>query len=209
MHTITIGTPHNGDIEAGYMASVVSAMQMTPHNVKLHLQEGCFVHQNRNRIFDTCDTDYLLFVDSDMVFSPQGINDLLKHKKDIIGGLYFHRNAPHLPLAGHRTETGGTKFISEIPDEVFEVDSIGTGFLLISRNVMDEMKIEAGKDKPFDLRRLPNGTELGEDMAFCLRAKEKGFSIWCDPNIAIGHITKQTITRNDFLAYKEFENSKK
>ena len=27
----------------------------------------------------------------------------------------------------------------------------------------------------------------GEDVSFCLDAKEKGFEIWCDPRIRVGH----------------------
>jgi hypothetical protein len=27
----------------------------------------------------------------------------------------------------------------------------------------------------------------GEDVSFCLDAIEKGFDIWCDPRIRVGH----------------------
>jgi hypothetical protein len=27
----------------------------------------------------------------------------------------------------------------------------------------------------------------GEDVSFCLDAKEAGFEIWCDPKIRVGH----------------------
>jgi hypothetical protein len=27
----------------------------------------------------------------------------------------------------------------------------------------------------------------GEDVSFCLDAKEEGFEIWCDPRIRVGH----------------------
>jgi hypothetical protein len=27
----------------------------------------------------------------------------------------------------------------------------------------------------------------GEDVSFCLDAKEQGFEIWCDPRIRVGH----------------------
>ena len=27
----------------------------------------------------------------------------------------------------------------------------------------------------------------GEDVSFCLDAKEAGFEIWCDPRIRVGH----------------------
>ena len=30
----------------------------------------------------------------------------------------------------------------------------------------------------------------GEDVSFCLDAKEAGFEIWCDPRIRVGHEDK-------------------
>ena len=29
---------------------------------------------------------------------------------------------------------------------------------------------------------------VGEDLAFCLRARELGYKIWCDPTISLGHV---------------------
>ena len=35
--------------------------------------------------------------------------------------------------------------------------------------------------------REPLLSEFGEDVSFCLDAKEEGFDIWCDPRIRVGH----------------------
>ena len=33
----------------------------------------------------------------------------------------------------------------------------------------------------------------GEDVSFCLDAKEAGFDIWCDPRIRVGHEKQRII----------------
>ena len=32
------------------------------------------------------------------------------------------------------------------------------------------------------------GKEVGEGVYFCLKAKDAGYEIWCDPTMDIGHI---------------------
>ena len=38
----------------------------------------------------------------------------------------------------------------------------------------------------------------GEDVSFCLDAKEAGFEIWCDPRIRVGH-EKTRIIQNEWV----------
>ena len=38
--------------------------------------------------------DYMMWIDSDIVFEPQNFKQLLNHKKDIISGLYMIQKTP-------------------------------------------------------------------------------------------------------------------
>ena len=40
----------------------------------------------------------------------------------------------------------------------------------------------------------------GEDVSFCLDAKEMGYEIWCDPKIRVGHEK----TLRDLMLYKSW-----
>ena len=44
---------------------------------------------------------------------------------------------------------------------------------------------------------------LGEDLAFCKRADELGFEIWCEPFVRVGHIGHLTIYPEDEGRYLE------
>lgn len=204
--SVTIGTPHNRDLTPEYVNSLLGMVMKTafstPVQVRLHLHEGCYVHQGRNKIADKCHTDYLLFIDSDMAFPVDGLMKLIDLDKDICGGMYFSRKAPNLPLVYHLKE-GNYAAIEEIPDKPFSCDAIATGFMLIKKEVLDgfDSYVKKNKQLPFDFMKQTDG-ELGEDLAFCKRAKELGFEIWCDPTIEIGHVATEVVTRNNYEAYK-------
>ena len=40
-----------------------------------------------------------------------------------------------------------------------------------------------------------------EDLAFCMRAREAGYKILCDPSITLGHVGNTIITKQFFDAY--------
>jgi hypothetical protein len=71
----------------------------------------------------------------------------------------------------------------------FTVDYTGFGWVLIKNGVFEheEMKYPwfAPKMQVFESGAVQD--MCGEDVSFCLDAKEAGFEIWCDPRIRVGH----------------------
>ena len=71
----------------------------------------------------------------------------------------------------------------------FTVDYAGFGWLLIKYGVFEheDMKYPwfAPKMQIFESGAVQD--MCGEDVSFCLDAKEAGFEIWCDPRIRVGH----------------------
>ncbi len=64
---------------------------------------------------------------------------------------------------------------------IFEVGAIGTGFIGISQRVIKEL-IE-----PF--HPLREGKVMhGADISFCHRVRKRGFKIFCNSAINVGHI---------------------
>jgi 2-polyprenyl-3-methyl-5-hydroxy-6-metoxy-1,4-benzoquinol methylase len=155
-------------------------------------------HVARNEIIDSfLDTDfnYLLFIDSDMIWEPDSLNlayDLIQHPTvDIVTGIYFTKGAPHLPVIKKLDlDAGCYNIFVEWGNQPFEVDGAGMGFMLISRKVLEAMK-------------QPMCTWDGgfsEDLNFCLKAKkDHGFKIWAHPGIKLGHIGNKVITNFDYM----------
>ena len=71
----------------------------------------------------------------------------------------------------------------------FTVDYTGFGWLLIKHGVFEHPEMPypwfAPKMQVFESGEVQD--MCGEDVSFCLDAKEAGFEIWCDPRIRVGH----------------------
>ena len=71
----------------------------------------------------------------------------------------------------------------------FTVDYTGFGWLLIKKGVFEHEGMPypwfAPKMQVFESGEVQD--MCGEDVSFCLDAKEAGFEIWCDPRIRVGH----------------------
>tara|TARA_R100001440_G_scaffold73209_1_gene97578 strand:+ start:26 stop:919 length:894 start_codon:yes stop_codon:yes gene_type:complete len=71
----------------------------------------------------------------------------------------------------------------------FTVDYTGFGWLLIKNGVFENEQMTypwfAPKMQIFESGEVQD--MCGEDVSFCLDAKEAGFEIWCDPRIRVGH----------------------
>jgi len=199
--TVIVGTPHGRDLTPEYVTSLISLVRSYP--VAVALYESCLVHVGRNTIAQgSLDADYLLFIDSDMEFPSWGLERLLSHNKDIVGGLYYKKGNPHSPLVYEfNKKTWGHRCIQNPPTELSEVDGIGTGFLLIKTEVLRKLfeKKRVKKDGfPFNFIQKPDGNDIGEDLAFCLRARKLGYKIWCDPSIPLNHIGESSINFNSY-----------
>ena len=67
----------------------------------------------------------------------------------------------------------------------------GFGAVLMETRVMRDVMM-ANTGKCF----LPEAL-LGEDLAFCRRARNLGYEIWCEPTARVGHIGHVTIWPED------------
>jgi hypothetical protein len=155
--------------------------------------------------FLSSDCTDLLFIDTDLIFSPDHIARIVSHDVDIVGGCYPKKQKQLSwvlnTLEGHA---------SPDPDTGLQrVRYMGTGFLRIRRSVFERM-IEAypeiayrpdageqGGDKhdffTFGVYRdQPDkpGRYLSEDWYFCQRVIDLGINIYADTRIVLKHVGK-------------------
>jgi len=218
---VIIGLPaQRGQLEPECFSSLYAARrrlyeQGIVHNI---LGNQCSViSAGRNGIvqefLNKTNADYLMFVDSDTQFPVWGIQRLISRNVDVIGGIYYHKEGSHSPTIYKLREDGFFRSYSEfdIFDEPFEVDGIGTGFLLIKRAVLERFTPDVVKliGTPFGFGYAPDGVEEGEDLSFCRRIKKLGVKVWADPTIMLGHVGTAVYTRADFDTFAQFEAWKK
>lgn len=157
-------------------------------------ERGYTVAENRNYCVIQAQkngSDYLLFIDDDMTFLPHTLEEMLAHKKEVVGVNSYSRCLPPSSTVGLMDKKGKymhpdkhTEWEMKIPDKLFKAYFVGAGILLIDMKVFNKIK------KPyFEFIMGKEGQILhGEDGKFCDKAKEAGIGVWCDPEVEVGHI---------------------
>ena len=150
--------------------------------------------------------DYQLWIDSDIVFNSEKFFQLIldanpegKEEKHIVAGWYCTEDGRTTSVAHWLEEddfrsNGGVMNHETIESiskrkKPFTVDYTGFGWLLIRKGVFEHEGLPypwfAPKMQVFESGEVQD--MCGEDVSFCLDAKEAGFDIWCDPRIRVGH----------------------
>jgi len=146
--------------------------------------------------------DYLLWLDSDMIFTVDDFKKLFKHKEDIISGIYNFEGGKGLTCGkwdidffkanGYMPYFTEETIIKEPKDDrgLVTVDYTGFGFLLVKYGVFERMEYpwffpewtEVINDKSVKIRDFSM-----EDVAWSNKARELGFKIYVDPKVKLGH----------------------
>lgn len=152
---------------------------------------GSLIYDSRNTLCKQAlqvGADYILWFDSDMVIPPDTMQKMLKHMeegKNIVTGLYFRRSPKYNPVLFKTLEEVDGKCqwspYNDYPkDSVFEVAGCGFGCVMMKTSILEDIALQTGNwFEPY--------VGAGEDIAFCLRARESGYKIWCDSTIKLGH----------------------
>ena len=205
---VLIASPsYDGNVRIEFVHSVVAVMDYLRDNeieFEFLVKTGTMLQVLRSvmaskALFDASFT-HLLFVDTDMGFNAGVVKRLIDADVDVIGCAYPYRTIPlHEPVSADGDSF--RKAISQVVpyavtlkrgadlkvvNGVCEVQSIGTGLLLISKKTLETMSAQGrvGSYKsgfPYDqwysgsnyygfFEHLKvDGTFLGEDYSFCYR----------------------------------------
>jgi len=201
---ILIGVPCLDFIRSETVASLFQATAGIDCPAKLAIHKSCYIHDARNKIVENAidnKATHVMFIDSDMQFGMDSIARLLAHDVDIVGGLYYRRQAPHLPTISQLVDE---KIVvpNKFPkDKLFKVWAIATGFLLVKTEVFKSLT------PPYFFFGNYKTNVMGEDTYFCWKANKK-FDIWCDPTIDLGHVGEETFTNQHYNLYKDPKDKK-
>jgi len=160
------------------------------------------------RLFLASDAEWLLTVDTDIVWEPEDWARLrdsaLNHPAQFVSGTYMVANDPPMPCAAVFLDNGFYSLnIKEDTKEMYQVSAVGAGFSLIHRDVFLR-SADVGNDHEWyeHGRRAPNGQTLPEDYAFCSRVGEAGIPIWLNTKVRVGHI------KSHIVGWKEYRNGR-
>ena len=222
MHLV-IGTPCYGGMMCTEYAQSILALKEAclEHNIKMtciFLGNESLVQRGRNTIahhfLQMEDATHLMFIGADQKFVANDIARMIKADKGVIGGavpmkgINWNRvrqgavlNHPRLDLLTGVFNVNKLDGIDMIdPNLPFQVKHVGTGFMLIRRDVFEKLKPHVGwyknggnsvnpEDQVYDFFKVQNVNNelLSEDYNFCHMYREHGGTVWVAPWCELGH----------------------
>ena len=148
--------------------------------------------------------DYMMWIDSDIVFTPDQFFKLIDADKDIASGLYkMHDNIHYATVEkwddDFFVKNGSYQFMTpEIMSKkkgLVSVAYTGLGWMLVKKGVFESLQYPWFQPiwKEYNYQGQHIKEFASEDVSFCHMIKEKGYDIWVDPEIVVGHEKMMTL----------------
>lgn len=149
--------------------------------------------KNQKPFQGTQEYDYLMWIDSDIMFSFSDFKKLLSWNKPIVAGVYLMADNKHYAVVKHWdkdyfVKNGSFKF--ETPEsmgkELTKVAYTGMGFMLMKKGVMESLEYPWFRPVMHDMTDEIQDFS-SEDASVCWLLQEKGHDIYVDPSVRVGH----------------------
>ncbi len=215
--TVGVAFLYRDSVSGGFAASLAGLSRVDTRVAAIMAkQSGPRIASARNAIvreFLGTELEWLLFIDSDMTFSPDALDLLLQtaHRwhRPVVGGLCFAQQGGSLFPTIYQRDADRDAFrvaISYPTDTAFAVDGTGAAFLLMHRGVLEKLAHERPEHPApwFEDTVIDEGNgvfrERGEDLTFCSRVRDLGIPIYVDARVKIGHVKEVVLDEAAFQA---------
>lgn len=192
---VAVLVPSGDMVHADFMVALISMLWHANNYARTMLLnfKGSAISYSRNVLVEMAlrapaPVDYVLFIDSDLVFPAETLGHLLKHGRSIVGATYARRKEPfdvlgrlkHIP--GRDITAGG----------LHEAEAMPGGMMLVKTSVFRQVK------RPWFEERYDYDADpwfISEDYGFSEKARAAGVSMWCDLTLSqhLGHLSLQAV----------------
>lgn len=208
-YNVLIVTP-GSEMDANYVSSLTETLTECNNRgitYKWLTAKGSLVHQAREAALtgksnlnpddkgplnDTVTYDKLFMIDSDITWKMTDFFRLYDSDKDVICGAYLLADGVTSSISQNTLLTK-----SEILrlKGLQQIQGSGLGFVCVKSGVFEKLT------RPwftYYFQQVPssNGSiniTIGEDLTWCIKVKEAGFSIYFDPTVLVGHVKSNIV----------------
>ena len=184
---LLIAVPTTDYVHADFVKSLAklqAELGRTHVNYDVEILPGTLVYIARNKLANKAINDgytHVLWLDSDMVFGEQVVDDLMFCGKEMVCGAFVSRRPPYGPCVYTSIKKNEIEKVKEFGTKPFRVDGCGFACVLTTVELLQAVAQKFGTTfQPTDY--------YGEDLAFCWRVGQIGREIWCEPTVRVGHI---------------------
>lgn len=217
--TLTIAWCDNGMVDGKFMQGVTDVMLHSGVKVVTTLRsQGNQIGRQREKIvkhwYENNKSDWILWVDSDVVVSPEMFHKLWDKRdaveKPLLTGVYFTTDTPEEPLMVPsptvfefvvNDKEVGIKRLHPLPkDKFIQVGAAGMGFVLMHRSVITRI-LEVKPNTPIFTEVGVNKSFMGEDIFFFALCNDAEIPVWCDTSALVPHMKRFSFDVNYYDAF--------
>ena len=220
--TVAIGWCDNGLVDGKFTEGLMTAViaggaNKMPISTSIRVQ-GNQIGRQRQVLFDywadKLKTDWLLWVDSDIVLTAEVMQKLWatadKHHRPVVSGVYFisKENEGALmkpyPVLFNDVSKFEIQYVHPLPDnEVIQCDSAGFGLVLMHKSVVNAMRsTHPGQSMFTETADSANDDEfIGEDIVFFRKMKQAGVPLHAHTGARVKHMKRFSLDYDYYAMY--------
>lgn len=150
----------------------------------LYFDSSTILLNQREKLIDEAikmEADYVLWLDSDMMFPSNVVLKLLAHNKDVVACNYMKRSLPMKTVAYTDLNNWDSWVPMQPQEELIKVKGIGMGCILMKTEVFKKI------EKPFFEFRYKEDTKdwFGEDFILQDKIQKVGYEIFVDTMLSM------------------------
>ena len=210
--TVAIGWCDNGVTDGKFTEGLLSVVLASvglgmPISKSIRVQGNQIARQRQALLdhwYDNAETDWLLWVDSDVVINPD-IWKLLHDTADskthpMVSGIYFISKTTNgslpvpMPVIFDDIDEYTVKYHHPLPvNEVLKIDMAGMGLVVMHRSVVTKLREKYGTDISFFAENdQKNDKFVGEDISFFRKCKAIEIPLYAHTSAIAKHMKTTT-----------------
>jgi len=219
--TVTFAWCDGGVVEGRFASGILNTMlESLRRGIKvsssIRVQGNQIARQRQSLIdywYDNMQTDWLMWIDSDIVMTTDAFQLLWdsaeKISKPLVTGVYFvsQENEQSLmePTPAIYMNTDN-KYVTRTihpmpPNQLIPVDVAGFGFVLMHRSVVPKVREVAGDFSVFGENQQAGNKFISEDVSFFRKAKEAGIQAYAHTGAHLQHLKTFSFDINYYNMY--------
>jgi hypothetical protein len=184
---LAILVPTRDMVHAHFAYSLAQLVKTTSEvgiDTYLYFDSSTILLNQREKLIDEAikmEADYVLWLDSDMMFPSNVVLKLLAHNKDIVACNYMKRSLPMKTVAYTDLNDWDSWVPMEPQEELVKVKGIGMGCILMKTEVFKKL------EKPYFEFRFKEDTKdwFGEDFILQDKIQKVGYEIFVDTMLSM------------------------
>ena len=226
--TVAIGWCDNGTTDGKFVEGLTTALVAGPTNdmiinTSIRVQ-GNQIGRQRQNLFDywadKLKTDWLLWVDSDIVLNLEAMKKLWqsadKINRPVVSGTYFisKENEGTLmrpfPCLFNDVSQHQIQYVHPLPDnKLIKVDNAGFGFVLMHKSIVPKMRAaHPGKGMFMETGDGNDDHFIGEDIIFFRRMRDAGIPLHAHTGALVKHMKRFSVDFDYYALYWANEHLK-